>query len=101
MKMKTKLDWRSSEAEALASNYRASETSYCRPENVGIFAIIIPELRLSNVQRQALGRNLVEAANPRRGRRELAGRNLSPWFLPICPESILSGAPAPKTAQPC
>jgi tetrahydromethanopterin S-methyltransferase subunit A len=55
--------WRSYEAEAHASNCRASETCYGGPENIGIAAVVIPELSLSDIQRQILCGNLVIAAN--------------------------------------
>ena len=56
-------DWHFYEAEAHASNCRASETCYCEPKNVGVLAVVITELRFSDVQRQVLGRHLVIAAN--------------------------------------
>ena len=63
MKRFAEIDWRSYEAEAHASNYRASETCYGEAENIGIVTVVIPELGLGNIQRQVLGRDLVEAAN--------------------------------------
>src|SRR5258706_16416560 len=54
--------WSHDCAEADTSS-PASEACYGGSENVGVVAVVVPELRLSDVQRQVLGRNLVIAAN--------------------------------------
>lgn len=51
-----------SNTEALTSP-RASDSCYGSLENIVVVAVVILELRLRDVERQVLGRNLVIAAN--------------------------------------
>jgi hypothetical protein len=53
---------RSSQAETDASDH-ASAACYRRPENIGVVAVIISELKLRDVQRHVLGADLVECAD--------------------------------------
>lgn len=54
--------WSHARSEAATSN-PASEACCSRPENIGVVAVVIPELSLSDIQRQVLAADLVIAAN--------------------------------------
>jgi hypothetical protein len=49
-------------AETVASD-RASADCYCRSEDIGVVAVVVPELKFSDVQRQILLADLMVAAN--------------------------------------
>jgi hypothetical protein len=49
-----------SENVSAAAGIDASATCYSRAENIGVFTIVVPELKLSDVQRQILFADLVE-----------------------------------------
>jgi len=53
----------SAERVSAAPGIDASATCYSRAENVRVLPIVIPELKLGNVERHVLGADLVERAN--------------------------------------
>src|SRR5208282_2705161 len=46
-----------------AASLPVSASSYGFPEDIGVVAVVVPELELGHVKRQVLGRHLVERAH--------------------------------------
>src|SRR5579883_2123484 len=55
--------WRLAFVPEVPASQRASASCYRRPEDIDVFAVVIPELKFRDVQRQILAADLVECAD--------------------------------------